>query len=104
MKEPQVKQAFARMLVESGLDGNFLAAKLRSLVDAKTKVFAQQEGRFTDEREVDAHETQRKTVELICRLAGHLKPDSLSSGITIQAGAMQLVVAQMQAARSNGAT
>lgn len=93
MKEPQVRQAFARILAESGLDSKFLANKLRELIDAKTTIFSQKDGKFCDSRKIDAHETQRKTVELACKLYGYLRPDSVTTSIN-NSGLMQIVVSQ----------
>lgn len=93
MKEPQVQQAFARILEEAGITDNFLASKLRELIDAKTVLFFQHQGQVTDQREVPALETQRKTVELVCRLAGHLKETATST--INNSGLMQIVVAQL---------
>ncbi|MBM2834399.1 MAG: hypothetical protein HW406_1560 [Candidatus Brocadiaceae bacterium] len=93
MKEPEVRQAFARILEESGLDSKFLANKLRELIDAKTTIFSQKDGKFCDSREIEAWETQRKTTELICRLAGHLKEQDTST--INNSGLMQIVFSQL---------
>ena len=94
LADGRVKETFARILEESGLDSKFLAAKLRALIDAKTTIFSQKDGKFCDSLEIEAWETQRKTTELICRLAGHLKPDSAVTSIN-NSGLMQIVVAQL---------
>lgn len=94
MKEPQVQQAFNRILEESGLDSKFLANKLRELLDAKTVLFFQHQGQVTDQREVPALETQRKTAELACRLYGYLKPDNTATSIN-NSGLFQVIIAQL---------
>lgn len=94
MKEPQVQQAFAQILEESGLDSKFLANKLRELIDAKTVLFFQHQGQVTDQREVPALETQRKTAELACRLYGYLKPDNAATSIN-NSGLFQVVIARL---------
>lgn len=90
----RVKEAFARILEESGLDSKFLASKLRELIDAKTVLFFQHQGQVTDQREVPALETQRKTAELACRLYGYLKPDNAATSIN-NSGLFQVVIAQL---------
>ncbi|MBM2833773.1 MAG: hypothetical protein HW406_934 [Candidatus Brocadiaceae bacterium] len=94
LREPEVRQAFARILEEAGITDNFLASKLRELIDAKTTIFSQKDGKFCDSREIPALETQRKTTELICRLAGHLKEQDTST--INNSGLMQIVVAHLQ--------
>lgn len=92
MKEPQVQQTFARILEDAGISDNFLAAKLRSLIDAKTVLFFQHQGQVIAQQEVPALETQRKVTELVCRLKGHLKE---KTEVDINVGLMQMVVAAM---------
>lgn len=91
--EPATQMSFARILVESGLSDNFLAKRLFDLSNATTMVYAQKDGLFTDQREIPAHETRRKTIELVCRLAGHLKEQDTST--INNNGLMQIVVAQL---------
>ena len=90
MKEPQVQQAFNRILEEAGITDNFLAAKLRSLIDSNNILYFKHQGQVTDQREVPALETQRKVTELVCRLKGHLKE---KTEVDINVGLMQMVVA-----------
>ena len=89
----RVKESFARILEESGLTENFLAAKVSELVNAKTTIYAQREGVFTDERTLPALETQRKTLELVCRIRGYLQETNTST--INNSGLMQIVVAQL---------
>ena len=79
---------------EKGLTDNFLAAKVHSLVNAKQTLYFQKDGIVTDQREVEALETQRKTVELAAKLKGHLK-DQAQGDKNI--GLMALVVAAVKA-------
>lgn len=94
MKSPEARESFVRILRERGLDDNFLAEKLKALTNAHTSTYAQLDGSFTDERSQPAWETQRKTVELICKLGGYLQPDK--SGDDINIGLMQVVVQTLQ--------
>jgi hypothetical protein len=68
-----------RALVESGVDLKRITDKVSALMDAKTTKFFQKDGIVTDQREVDALETQRKTTELAARLHGVLSTESTSA-------------------------
>ena len=89
LKRPNVIMSFNRILDKAGVSDDFLASRIRSLTTAKTKIFAQLNGEFTDEREVEALETQRKTIEMAARLKGHLKE---KADVDINVGLMQVVV------------
>jgi hypothetical protein len=89
LQEPRVIQGFNSILEAEGLSDKFLAQKARTLIDAKQIIYAQKDGIFTDQREVEALETQRKTLELTAKLKGHLKEQS---GGDINIGLMQMVV------------
>ena len=93
LMEPKTQQAFVQILEESGLTNKFLADKIKSLVNAETKQYFQKDGLVTDERTQPAWETQRKTVELVARLKGHLKEQAQGD---INIGLMQMVVAAIQ--------
>jgi hypothetical protein len=74
---------------QAGLTDNFLAAKVYSLINAKKTEYFQKDGIVTDQREMEALETQRKTLELAAKLKGHLKDQSQGD---INIGLMQMVV------------
>jgi len=86
-------RAFVRILEDEGLTDNFLGKKARELMDAKQTIFAQKDGIFTDSRQVEALETQRKTWETVNKLKGHLKEQS-SGDVNI--GLMQMIVQAVQ--------
>jgi len=94
LKEPLVQHSFISIMEQEGLSDNFLAAKVYNLINAKKTEFFQKDGIVTDQREVEALETQRKTLELATKLKGHLKEQSQGD---INIGLMQMVV---QAVRS----
>ncbi len=96
ISQPQVQASILRIYEESGLTGDFLAAKARALLEAKNQVFAQKDGVFTDTKEVAAHETQRKTWETVHRLRGDLKEQSAGD---INIGLMQMVVQAVRAGK-----
>ena len=94
LREPNVIRSFVSIMEQEGLTDNFLAAKVHTLVNAKKTLYFQKDGIVTDERIVEALETQRKTLELAAKLKGHLKEQSQGD---INIGLMQMVV---QAVRS----
>lgn len=70
----KLKDVISEYLDENGLSENALKAKLLSLINAKeTKYFAH-EGMVTDEREIEAIETQRKTLDMALKVRGMNAP------------------------------
>ena len=61
-------------LDDNGLSENTLKLKLLSLMEAKETKFFQHEGVVTDEREVAAIETQRKTLDMALKVKGMNAP------------------------------
>ena len=57
-------------LEKNGLSENALKIKLLSLLEAKETKFFQHEGMVTDEREVEAIETQRRTLDMAFKARG----------------------------------
>jgi hypothetical protein len=90
IKDGQENGTYLRILEQRGVTDDFLADKLRAMLDAKAVQFAQHEGEYTDCVAFPALETQRKTLELAHRLRGHLKESS--TGGSIEIGLMQMVV------------
>ncbi len=70
IRRPHVAQAMRDALELQGLTDDLLAAKAKSLLNAKETKFFQCEGRVTDEREVDAHGIQLQTLTLIGKWKG----------------------------------
>jgi hypothetical protein len=93
LQQPLAQQAFAQVMEAQGISDEFLAQKVRNLLDAKEIKYFQKDGIVTDEREVDALETQRKTAELATKLKGHLKD---RSEVDVNIGLMALVVAAVK--------
>ncbi len=89
LAEPKTQASFIQCMEKAGLTDNFLAEKTKSLINARKTLFFQKDGVVTDEREVEALETQRKTLELATKLKGHLKERSEGD---INIGLMQMVV------------
>jgi len=89
LKNPQYSKGFISILTEEGVTDKFLAAKTKALLDATKTEYFQKDGKVTDEREVAALETQRKTLELAAKLKGHLKERSEGD---INISLMQMVV------------
>jgi hypothetical protein len=90
LKRPEAQATFLRILEERGLTDAHLAGKLSGLMDAKHTIYSQWKGKFTDSKDVDALETQRKTLETVLKLKGHLREDH--AGGSIEIGLMQMVV------------
>jgi hypothetical protein len=90
MRQPETQREFHRILAERGITDDFLAEKGYGLLTAKHTIFAQKDGIYTDSRDVEALETQRKTWETTLKLMGHLKDNP--AGGSIEIGLMQMVV------------
>lgn len=93
LSHPEAQQVFARVMEAKGLTDELLAQKIRDLLDAQETKYFQKDGIVTDQREVAALETQRKTAELATKLKGHLKD---RSEIDVNIGLMALVVAAVR--------
>jgi DNA-binding CsgD family transcriptional regulator len=93
INSPAAKESFVRILEDEGLTDGHLAGKIKSLMDAEHTIYSQWKGKFTDSRKVPALETQRKTVETVLKLKGHLKEQS-SGDVNI--GLMQMIVQAVQ--------
>ncbi len=93
LKEPSTQMTFISCMEQAGLTDNFLAAKVQNLINAKQIQYFQKDGMVTDEREVEALETQRKTLELATKLKGHLKDQSQ---VDINIGIMAMVVSAVK--------
>ena len=96
LQRPECMKPFISILEEKGVTDNFLAEKTKALLNAKKTLFFQKDGEVTDSREVEALETQRKTLELATKLKGHLKD---RSEVDVNIGIMAMVVA---AVKDNG--
>jgi phage terminase small subunit len=99
LQHPQAKQEFSLIMERKGLTDEILAQKIKDLLDAQETKYFQKDGIVTDQRQVDALETQRKTVELATKLKGHLKD---KSEVDINVGLMALVVAAVREKSGGG--
>ncbi len=93
LSEPSSQRSFISIMEQEGITDKFLAQKAMSLIDAKKTEYFQKDGIVTDERIVDALETQRKTLELATKLKGHLKDQSQ---VDVNIGIMAMVVAAVK--------
>jgi hypothetical protein len=89
LKHPQAQESFLKILEGEGLTDEFLAGKVVELLEAETTHYFAKDGVVTDTLKSPAHETQRKTLELVARMKGHLKEQSQGD---INIGLMQMVV------------
>jgi phage terminase small subunit len=71
---------------EVGLSENTLKIKLLSLLNAKKTKYFQHEGIVTDQREVEAIETQRRTLNMALKIRGMYVPEKYdhSGNLTIE--------------------
>ena len=90
LSNPLVKRSFVSILEQRGLTDDFLADKALELMSAETPHFFSKDGKVEDTRMTPAHETRRKTLELVGKFKGHLKDDKGSGDINV--GLMQMVV------------
>lgn len=71
----KVKDEIKAWLDENGLSENSLKIKMLSLLEAKETKYFIHEGMVTDEREVPAIETQRKTLDMALKVKGMNAPE-----------------------------
>lgn len=93
LKSPQAKATFDKILEERGITDNRLADKIDGLLEGTRPIWAQWKGEFTDSRDIPALETQRRTLEMVLKLKGHLKDQT---SVDINIGLMQMVVQAVQ--------
>jgi len=96
LRNPQHIKPFITTLHEKGITDDFLADKVRALLDAQATHFfsTSQDGQpVILERQAPALETQRKTLELAAKLKGHLKEQSQ---VDINVGIMAMVVSAIR--------
>jgi hypothetical protein len=93
ISNPVVVETYRQIMERAGLSDAYLAQKGMSLLNAKQSHFFQKDGIVTDERVVDALETQRKTWVTVNQLAGHLKE---KGELDIRIGIMAMVVDALQ--------
>ena len=89
LRNPAYLKPFISILEKKGVTDEFLAEKTKTLLEAKKPIFFQKDGVVTDERIVEALETQRKTLEMVNRVKGHLKD---RSEVDVNVGIMAMVV------------
>jgi DNA-binding CsgD family transcriptional regulator len=93
VQKAQGNSSFVRTLEAHGLTDDFLAEKAKELLDADNHHFFAKDGVVTDERTSPAHETRRKTLEMIGKFKGHMQD---KSAVDVQVGLMQVVVNTLQ--------
>lgn len=71
----KLNDKISKWLDENGLSENALKIKLVSLLDAKETRFFSWEGQVTDQREVEAIETQRRTLDMAMKAKGMYAPE-----------------------------
>ena len=66
----KLKDKISKWLDEVGLSENRLKLKLNSLMEAKETKFFQKDGMITDQVDVEAIETQRRTLDMAFKIKG----------------------------------
>jgi hypothetical protein len=72
----EVQKSFQQNMEKAGLSDDFLAAKLRSLVDAKEIKFFSEKGIVTDQREIEALSIQADMLKFATKVKGHIKEET----------------------------
>ena len=82
----KVSDKISQWFDEAGLSENTLKIKLLSLLNAKKTKYFQHEGIVTDQREVEAIETQRRTLNMALKVRGMYAPEKCdhSGNLTIE--------------------
>lgn len=89
LRHPEAQKTFLLTLEKEGLTDEFLAQKAHELLEAENTHYFAKDGIVTDTRTSPAHETRRKTLELVAKMKGHLKEQSTAD---VSIGLMQMVV------------
>ena len=71
----KLRDEIEKWLDENGLSDTSLKLKLVSLMNAKETRFFAFEGKITDERKVEAVETQRRTLDMALKVKGLYAPE-----------------------------
>lgn len=85
-----------KWLNEAGLSENALKIKLLGLLEAKETKFFQKDGVVTDERNVEALETQRRTLDMALKIKGIYAAEKLD----VDFNASQKLIEALQAGRN----
>jgi len=93
LQNPAHLKPFIQSLENKGVSDDFLAEKVRTLLDAHETIFFQKDGVVKGERSVPVWETQRKSAELALKLKGHLKEQSQ---LDVNIGLMAMVVSAVK--------
>jgi hypothetical protein len=94
LSRPDVQQTFRQILSAEGASDQFLARKTFSLLNAQETKFFQKDGVIITREKVDALETQRKTLDTVLKVAGHLKE---RSELDVRVGIMAVVADALNA-------
>jgi len=71
----KLKEIIGKWLDEHGLSDSYLKQKLKFLLEAKETKFFAYEGKVTDQREKDALEIQRRTLDMAMKVKGLYAPE-----------------------------
>lgn len=81
----KLQDRISKWIDEIGLSENALKKKLLNLIEAKETRFFQKDGKVIETREVEALETQRRTLDMAMKVKGLYEQDNLQrSDITVR--------------------
>ena len=86
----KLQDRISKWIDEIGLSENALKKKLLNLIEAKETKFFQKDGKITEKVEVEALETQRRTLDMAMKVKGLYEKDNLQrSDITVRIAEMR---------------
>ena len=96
MRSPEAKLMFHEILDRKGLTDDRLADKCAELLESEKVSFAQKDGIYTDERSQPDHDIQRKTLQMILQVKGHLSADNTTINIDNSKNLIATVIQAMK--------
>ena len=83
LSHPVMQQTFTKVLESAGVTDDFLAGKIRHLIDAKETKFFSHKGEVTAREEVEALDIQANMVQFAAKLKGHVVDRSASLNVNV---------------------
>ena len=83
-KSPLIRPLIDAYLNDSGMSDDALVAKIKDLMQAKETKFFSKDGVITDSVEVEALETQRRTLDMALKVKGKYESHNRQQAVIIQ--------------------
>jgi hypothetical protein len=90
LNNPVIKETFNRLLDKAGLTDDYLAAKIKTLADAKETKFFTDKGIVTDQRDVEALGIQTDITKFAAKVKGHVIERSIGLNLNVDCGLIDL--------------